>query len=170
MAISADDWLRVTGREYLARFVTGGGSAVKVLVGKDADLEMVDAGLQQLGQTSQLTTIRVDAATTRIHMIQNVFFAVAQGVDWTGLAQRWVEAKFAENGYQWPRSGEPVPLRDLAEHNNVAENLLLRAINDWLTRGISREHEMAQDFRNAMVHLCLARRSRFSATLLCSAR
>jgi len=157
MGIAADDWLRIAGREYLARFVPGGGSAVKVVVGKDADLELIDAGLHRLGQTSQLTTMRVDAATTRIHMIQNVFFAVAHGIDWTGLAQRWVEAKFAENGYQWPRPGAPVPLRDLAEHNNVAENLLLRAINDWLTRGIAREHEMAQDFRNAMVHLCLAR-------------
>ena len=157
MAILADDWLGVVGREYLARFVPGGGSAVKVVVGDDADLELVDGGLKRLAGASQLVTVRVDAAATRIHMIQNVFFAVAQGIDWSGLAQRWVEAQFRANGYRWPRPGEPVPLRDLAEHNNVAENLLLRAVHDWLTRGISREHEMAQDFRNAMVHLCLAR-------------
>jgi hypothetical protein len=157
VALLADDWLRVVGREYLARFVPGGGSAVKVVVGNDADLETVDTGLQGLARASQLTTMRVDAAATRIHMIQNVFFAVAQGIDWSGLAQRWIEIQFRANGYQWPRPGEPVPLRDLAEHNNVAENLLLRAVHDWLTRGISREHEMAQDFRNAMVHLCLAR-------------
>lgn len=157
MAVSADDWLLLAGREYLAGFVPGGGSAVKMVVGKDADLDMINAGLQRLAQANRLATLRVDAATTRIHMIQNVFFAIARGIDWTGLAQRWIEARFEENGYVWPRPGEPVPLRDLAEQNNVAETLLLRAINDWLTRGISREHEMAQDFRNAMVHLCLAR-------------
>ena len=157
MGIPAIEWLRLVEHEYLARFVAGGGSAVKFVVGKDADLAMAASGLQRLAGERGMLFVQIDAAKTRIHMIQNVFFSVAQDIDWARLAQLWVESKFKENGYDWPRPGEPVPLRELGEHNDVAEALLSRDVNNWLTRGIFRDHQMAQDFRSAMVHLCLGR-------------
>ena len=157
MGTPAADWLQVVEREYLARFVPGGGSAVKFLVGSDIDLAEAESGLERLAGGKGMLLPRIDAATTKIHLIQNIFFEVARIIDWEDLAQRWVEARFEENRYSWPRPGQKVPLRELAEHNDVAEALLKRGITEWLSRDIYRDPQMAQDFRSAMVHLCLSR-------------
>jgi hypothetical protein len=128
-----------------------------VVIGKHDDLGRVDVELARRAAANGLITARVDSASVRIHMIQNVFFAIARQIDWPTLAQHWMEGKFDETGYTWPRPGEPVPIRELAESNKIAEVLLQKAIREWLTLGIYREVEMASDFRNAIASLCLAR-------------
>ena len=35
-------------------------------------------------------TAHVDAAQTKVHMIHHLFHAVAQQVDWDGMAERWL--------------------------------------------------------------------------------
>src|SRR5207247_7848436 len=53
--------------------------------------------------------------------------------------------------------GEPVPIQELSELNKVAEPLLRKQVQQWLTSGIMRDREMAQDFRTAMTNLCMRR-------------
>jgi len=157
MVLRARDWLDVIDSEYMARFVPMGGSAVKVVIGDADSISAADSGLDDAARRAGLLTLRIDSAPVRIHLIQNVFFAIAHEVDWEALAQKWMEARFSENGYVWPQSGERVPLSELAEVNSVAENLLTRSIHEWLTRGIAYDQSIAQDFRNAMMQLCLER-------------
>ena len=157
MSLSVESWLKVVTSEYVTRYVASGGSAVKVVIGNGARLEAVDVGIANAALQAGLITTRVDAALTRIHLIQNVFFAVAEGIDWEALAQRWMETRFSDNGYTWPRPGQRVPLSEVADANSLTEALLSRTINAWLSSGIARDPAMAQDFRNGMVQLCLGR-------------
>lgn len=157
MSVRLSEWQNLMEREYLRRFVPGGGSAIKFVTGDEPTIAEVRRQVGSLAVGRGFDVILVDAAATKLHMIQDVFFAVARHIDWEALAQRWVESEFHENEYEWPRPGVPVPLKELSDANGVAETLLRREVQQWLTRGIINDREMAQDFRAAMANLCLRR-------------
>lgn len=157
MAVSETDWLDLIQREYLSRFIPGGGAAVKFIVGEDELLSQVHKRLATMSKERRLEFVAVDAAATKLHMIQDVFFAIARQIDWDALAQRWVEAVFRKHQYEWPQVGKAVPIRDLSLANKLDETLLNRQVYQWLTAYIMRDREMAQDFRAAMTHLCMRR-------------
>jgi hypothetical protein len=133
MAVAAAEWLDLIEREYLSGFVTEGGAAVKFAVGEEAELASLRERLGALSARHELTFVHLDAAATRLHMIQDVFFAVARTLDWDAMAQHFVEALFDRQGYEWPRPGEAVAIHQVAEHNGVAVPLMRRSLQHWLT-------------------------------------
>ena len=54
-------------------------------------------------------------------------------------------------------AGRKSSLAEISSLNDVAENLILHNVDQWLTRAILRDRDMTQDFREAMAHLCLRR-------------
>lgn len=157
MAVVAEEWLDLIEREYLAGFVTAGGSAVKFVVGDAEDLTTIGRALAELAGGRGLAHVAIDGATTKLHMIQDVFFIIARVLDWDAMAQRFVEALFDRQGYEWPRPGEAVPVHQVAERNRVDVTLMRRNVHQWLTAEVMRDSEMAQDFRVAMTSLSLRR-------------
>src|SRR5215472_1563459 len=99
MAVPAHEWLELIEREYLSDFVIAGGAAVKFAVGDDHQLAVVARVLQLLAERHGLAYVSVDAAATRLHMIQDAFFVIAGQLDWLELAQDFVEALFGREGY-----------------------------------------------------------------------
>ena len=108
MAVAVHEWLELIEREYLTDFITAGGGAVKFVVGDAHHLKVVARALNSLSARDGLAYVRIDAATTRLHMIQDVFFAIARALDWNDIAQSFVESMFRGKGYEWPRPGEAV--------------------------------------------------------------
>jgi P-loop Domain of unknown function (DUF2791) len=157
MAVDAAEWLELIEGEYLRGFVTAGGAAVKFVVGDDDQLASLRTDMAELAAGHGLTYVPIDAAATRLHMIQDVFFAVARTLDWDAMAQHFVEALFDRQGYEWPRPGEAVPIQEAAAHNRVALTLMRRDLRQWLTAELMQDPEMTQDFRVAMTRLCLRR-------------
>jgi hypothetical protein len=157
MAVAADEWLRRIELEYVDDFVGAGGGAIKFIVGDDNELLALRERLGDLTERHGLIHLHIDAAATRLHMIQDVFFAVARALDWHGMAQRFVESLLERQGYAWPHPGEPVPIEDVAAHNGVALALMRRDVRQWLSAEVMRDTEMTQDFRIAMTRLCLHR-------------
>jgi P-loop Domain of unknown function (DUF2791) len=157
MAVAAAEWLDLIEREYLRGFVTAGGAAVKFAIGDDSALESLRRHLGELSARHEMAHVQIDAAAIRLHMIQDVFFAIARNLDWDAMAQHFVEALFKRQGYEWPRPGDAVPLDQVAEHNAVAATLLRRSLQQWLTAQVMQDPEMSQDFCVAMTGLCLRR-------------
>jgi hypothetical protein len=157
MAVAVQEWLELIEREYLPDFVTAGGSTVKFVVGDAHQLMVVARVLDLLSERHGLAHIAIDAATIRLHMIQDVFFAIARALDWNAMAQHFVESLFCRKGYEWPRPGEAVPIEEMAESNHLDVTLLRREFRQWLTAEVMRDTEMTQDFRIAMTQLCLQR-------------
>jgi P-loop Domain of unknown function (DUF2791) len=157
MAVAAAEWLDLIEHEYLRGFVTEGGAAVKFAVGDNDELALLRQGLAELAGRYGLFYVAVDAAATRLHLIQEVFFAIARSLDWEMLAQRFVEALLARHGYRWPRPGEAVPMDEVAELNGVAVNLMRLGFHQWLTAEIIHDRAMSQDFALAMARLSLRR-------------
>src|SRR6266852_8067441 len=102
MAIAVHEWLELIEREYLTDFVTAGGSTVKFVVGDAHQLIVVARVLELLSERHGLAHMAIRAATMRLHMIQDVFFAIARALDWNAMTQHFVESLFRRNGYAWP--------------------------------------------------------------------
>jgi hypothetical protein len=155
MTIDTGEWLRLIEHEYVVPFIVAGGAAVKFAVAPDPAIAATAlSGLDRIAAAHRLARVSLDAAQVRLHMIQDVFFATAAALDWKEMAQTHVERLFAENGYEWPRPGQAVPLPDLAELYRTDETILRRDFKQWLSGSIMRDASMNQEFRIAMSRLC----------------
>ena len=157
MAVAMEAWLDLIDREYLLEFIAGGGSAVKFVEGDAEQLNEIETCFASLAGRNGMAFCRIDASATRLHMIQDIFFAVSRSLDWPALAQAFVQGLAVKQGYRWPRPGGVVTFQDLAAHNDLDERLLRREFNRWLTEDVMRDRTMGQDFRIAMTSLCLMR-------------
>ena len=156
MEIQSSTWLDVIRQEYLDDFVRAGGAAVKVAV---ADDEPARHGLRD-----QLRPARpghgyrvaiVDAAETKVQMVDRVFHAVARQMPWgrdrPGLPR---PRTIAENGYQLPADPTNLTLAALAAANDVPTAASTPASPTSSGASCSRDYAMSQELRLAMVRLC----------------
>lgn len=148
-------WLPVIEREYFTEYLPAGGGAVKFVIATDGSATDVARGVTDLARRHQMLAAHADAGQTRLHMLQEVFFALTRWLPWEKLAQTYVEALFTRNGYPWPRPGAALSLADLAAHFEIAPNLLGRSRDQWLSHDLWNDAHLAQDFRAAMIQLCL---------------
>ena len=84
--IAPEEYVEFLGREYLRGYIDTGGCAVKFAVADDT----ATAGFRELvvkeGRQSGYVVATLDAATTRVHLMEQIFFEVARQVDWDELA------------------------------------------------------------------------------------
>ncbi len=150
-------WLNFIDREYLRTFVREGGSAVKFAVPLDeAWRREIFDGLTKLAGEAGYLVARIDAAETKVHLADEIFFRTAEQVPWQILSRKFVARLAAESGYQWAEDGdEPLYLR-LAERNQVDPQMLLLDLKKAIGNKVFKEHRLSRDFRVAMTHLCIA--------------
>ena len=157
-----NDWLEVIRREYLADFVAAGGAAIKVVVPADAaGRRDVQHRLRAIAEPLGYAFAAVDAETTKIHLIDRLFFEVARQVDWDALARAYLARSLAATGYRLPEATEAEELSDgaltitrLAAVNNLPEAAFLVDIKRALWNRLLGDHAMARAFRLAMLRLC----------------
>ena len=156
MELRPQEWFQTIQQEYLQRFVGQGGSSVKFIVTpSEADRSQVQEQLVVLAEKEQYACIRIDAKDTKIHMMDKFFHEVARRVPWDELAAQFVRRLLQENGYHIPEEKEEFSMAGVARMNERAEPLLRRDLNSWLERAIYRDTHMCQEFRMAMIRLCL---------------
>lgn len=153
MTIEAETWLGLMEREYLADFIPAGGGAVRFAVAEAPLLATVSDELAQRAAAAGLEVVRIDLAFLRLHMLQNVVFALAAALPWDRLLQARLERLVAGAGHRWPEAGQPVLLPALAEANGVAPHLLQRDLTAALSREVWQDRRLTQDFRHAMIAL-----------------
>ena len=156
--IALHDWLQHVDSEYLSTFVKEGGSSIKFAVTQD-DLkpklyEAIEAKCQELEQL----IVKLDAAETRVHMPQDIFFEIARQVDWRLLARRLI-LRLAEGigyGVNTIDPGETTNIFEaMGDANRLEAQSVLRELRPELEGKVAKEYRMAKDFRVAMTHLCL---------------
>jgi hypothetical protein len=159
-----EDWLATVEREYLRDFVGAGGAAVKLAVTlPPLGADDVRTPLQRLAAEYGYCYAAVDSATTKLHMIDHLFHAVARQLDWDALAHDYVRALLAANGHAVPAEPDAFEYGRIAELNRYPESELRRDVREWLTDRVYRDYAMAQEFRIAMLRLCQAQLDRGEA-------
>jgi hypothetical protein len=157
VAIAADVWLEVIGREYLDDFIPRGGGAVRFAVAEGGVLEHVAERLRDHTATAGLEFIRLNVATTRLHMLHTIVFAITQALPWERLLRTRLQALVTGAGYRWPDTEDSPLLPALAELNGVAVHLLRRDLTQALSREVWQDSQLTLDFRYAMIALLDAR-------------
>ncbi len=155
--IGPTGWLNFIDQEYLRAFVRQGGSAVKFAVPLDDAwrLEIFDGLTRMAGEAGYLVA-KIDAAQTKVHMADEIFFRTAEQVPWQTLSRRFVAKLAADSGYVWAEDGDdPLYLR-LAERNQVDPQMLLLDLKKEIGNKVFRQRRLSRDFRVAMTHLCIA--------------
>jgi hypothetical protein len=147
------EWIELLGREYAAEFVPGGGAAVKIAVAPpERAVGIIDA-VAQTATSHGLAVVRVDAAQTRVHMIDQIFFTVARQLDWSALAVHWLRDRFAAQGYSVPESGLP-SLEECAQSRGARPGDVLAEAQRWINNELLRDYRFSKEFRIAMAMLC----------------
>lgn len=159
--IAPSDYLDFLSKEYLASYVARGGAAVKLIVtGGDDAAQTVSTGLATLGDGFEHAV--VDAAATRLHMIDQLFAAVARQLDWVALATAAVRGAYERIGFPAPpdqgAGGESAAaVGVVAAHHQVDAAELYRSVRRELEQSILSDVTLAHEFRVAMFRLCQER-------------
>lgn len=155
--IATDEYAEFLAVEYLDSYIAAGGAAVKfVVAGEGGDGDRFSATVGDRAAASGYATVRVDAADVRVHMMDQIFFALAHQVDWDGLAAHRVRAAFAGVAHPVPDHSEDVSVDAVAAHHHVDPRELTRDVNRQLQHDVSHDYAMVQEFRIAMLRLCQA--------------
>ena len=151
------DWLDVIEREYFKGFLRDGGAAAKFVIADVPAQDEIQTEAALLARQHNMVHATVSAGDTRLHLAQDLFFAVTRALPWDGLLQRYLEALFTRNDHAWPRPGTPMGTADLAAAFGIAPGIMARHRDQWLTRDLWDDPKLARDYRAAMIALCLSR-------------
>lgn len=152
-----DDWLSVVRQEYLQDFVKQGGAAVKFLVPVSGpEMTVIESALRHLAEEEGFSYAPVDAATVKIHLIEQVFYQVARQVDWDGLIDFFLR-RMLQDHYRLPQTRSELNLKQIALLNGYEEREIRLSVNTRLRESLFHDYAMTQEFRIAMMVLCRCR-------------
>lgn len=158
--ISVDDWLRFIGDEYLSGFIREGGAAVKFVIPPAEQKGYLSAAFKQRCRELGYLCIELDAARpdTRAYMPQDLFFRLAEQVDWRRLARRAVR-RLAESSGLAVAGIDPTAADNIysaiAHANGIETASVYRDLRPLLETEVIKNPGMAKDFRVAMERLCV---------------
>lgn len=156
MSVSLAEWSALLEKEYLGEFIPSGGAAVKIAVSPPARVADIFASVEDAAKRHDCVAARVDAAHTRVHMIEHIFFEVARQIDWDALAQRWLRAQFRANGYALKEGQSLQDIEGIAAMRGVRAPDVLAEAGRWIVNGVLRDYRLSKEFRTAMAMLCRA--------------
>ena len=163
--IPVQEWLQNMDEEYLSAFIRDGGASIKFAVTPDELKPGLYDAVNDRCQKLDYIFAKLDAATMRAHMPQDLFFGLARQVDWRVMARRLILLLAAGKGYAVegvdPRASGNV-FGAIADVNAIELQFVLREIRRELQNHVSKNSHMAKDFRVAMTQLCLLEDTRDS--------
>src|SRR6266571_365849 len=150
-------WVKHLTSEYLSSFIKDGGAAVKFAVDLD-DRAGASVGrlVGEKAESLGYFVARLNAEDTAVHMIDQIFFRVAEQVPWPEVSERIVTRLASDIGYRPPTSGEGPMLERFASANGIDTKILSLDLRKQIGSTVSKERSLSRDFRVAMTQLCLA--------------
>lgn len=157
-SIPIQEWLGFIDSEYLSTFVKDGGASVKFAVTPEERKPELYRSLKARCEELDYVFVELDAVSSRVHMPQDIFFALAKQIDWRLLAQRMVRRLAEEKGF----NVDGVAIADanenvystLARANGIEARFVLQEIRPDVVSQVYSNQKMARDFKVAMTHLC----------------
>jgi hypothetical protein len=156
--IPADNYLKHLQGEYLHSYVAAGGATVKLAVADSGDTATYfSKGLASIATDSGYLHLRLDAAHTRLQLIDELFFAACRQLDWLGLAARFLRSVYRDLDIPASESlplAESVQVRRVAETNGMHAGELYRTIRRTLEHRLLDDPTLPRQFDTAMLRLC----------------
>ena len=158
--IPLHDWLQRIDSEYLSTFIKNGdgGASIKFVVTEDVLKPLLHGALESKCQELNYLVVKLDAAETRVHMPQDIFFEIAKQIDWRFLARRFVLRLAQGQGYRIDDIDPSEPsniFEAIGGVNGLKSDSVLQELRPELETRVAEEYCMDKDFRGAMRHICL---------------
>lgn len=146
--LTSEEYTAFLATEYLQSYVRDGGAGVKLVVVDDA--ERFAAALTSAA--TGFVTALVDAAETRVQLIDQVFTEVARQLDWDTLVAAMVTRAYEHAGFDVPPDS-PLTVTAVAAHHDVDPAELYRSVRRSLEQLLLADGGLGHDFRVAMLRL-----------------
>jgi hypothetical protein len=155
-ALKVDDYAAFLASEYLASYLPSGGAAVKVaVVGDSSAADRLESALAAVTAEHGGLYVGLSAESTRVHMVDQIFFAVARAVDWEGLAAASVRAAYKDAAFGVP-DGVGLTVAEVARHHDVDSRELYRSVRRLLERSLLGNPVLAVEMSRAILRLAQA--------------
>lgn len=153
-----DAYLDFAADEYLRTYIASGGAAVKLVVPEDGEAaERFGRRLAALAEREDFAHAAVNAAHTRVHLVDHLFFEVARQIDWMALAARVLFDAYQKAGF--PAAGTApaeLTVAAVAARHGIDAMELYRSLRRTLESAVLADASLAHEFRVAMLRLCQA--------------
>ncbi len=154
--LTVEDYVEFVAAEYLGDYLRAGGAAVRVIVaGDDGVAGRWHRGLAAAAADDGYLYVPVDAAETRVHLIDKLYASVARAVDWGELARDVVRGAWAQLGMPAPGPAA-LSVAAVAASHDLDPREAARSIRRQLEQILLRDATLAREFRLAMLRLCQA--------------
>jgi len=149
--MGADDYAVFLGREYLTDYVPSGGGSVKVSVIGHA--EVADRFARKLSSVAgdhDCLFASVSAETVKVHLVDQLFFAVSRQVDWEQLAAAVVRSAYDAIAVPAPGS---LAVTGVAAAHDLDAPELYRSVRRQLEHTLLADGTLPRDMRRAFLRL-----------------
>ena len=161
--IPVPEWVSFIGAEYLASFIRDGGASVKFAVADAERIADLSTYLAVQAQEMGCAFAQMNAVDTRVHMPQDIFYAIAQQLDWREMARRViitfaVEAAYEVDGVDPSAAAQSAGgdiYAAIGAANGVDAIAVRQELRPAIRNRVATNRSMARDFRVAMSQLCL---------------
>lgn len=153
--LKPSDYAQFLTDEYLSSYIKQGGAAVKVAVCADeASSSTLAQELRTRASAAGYQTALIDAARTKVHLIQNIFFGTASQLDWADLVRRVAEVVVVST-YGSSLAGA-TDLPAIVQATGMDQYQVKQDVKKTISRLVVTNYALAKDFRLAMTQLLLA--------------
>jgi hypothetical protein len=153
--MTVEDYVEFLSKEYLQSYVAAGGASVRLVVpGSDEVAGRWHSRLAAVAAADGFAYVGVDAATTRVHLIDQVYAEVARRVDLDDLARRLVLAAYDAVGL--PAAHDSVSVAAVAARHDLDPRELARSVRRQLEISVLRDTRLLREFRLGLLRLAQA--------------
>jgi transposase-like protein len=154
--LKVEDYATFLAQEYLSGYLPAGGAAVKVAVVGDASAaDRLESALAAGTAAHGGLFVSVSADLVRVHMIDQIFFAISRSIAWEDLAAECVRSAYESASFPAP-DGADLSVVRVAQHHDVDVPELYRSTRRLLERNLLGSSLIATEMGRAMLRLSQA--------------
>jgi bacteriophage exclusion system BrxC/D-like protein len=150
--MGADDYAGFLGKEYIGSYLPAGGGSVKLVVAGDSEVaNRFERSMRAETEGRRGLMVDVSAETTRAHLVDQVFFAVARQVDWDAIASTLLQAAYDDIAV--PASPGRLRVAEVAEDHDLEVRELYRSVRRRLEQTVLTDTGLPRELRRALLRL-----------------
>ncbi len=154
--LSCQSYLDFLARDYLSTYIADGGAAVRFVVTGGSDVaHRWHEGLARIARDDDTLYVAIEAADTKLSMIDQIYAVVARSVEWQPLVARTLHAAWQAVGLSPPAPNE-LTASAVAAHHDVDVREATRSIRRQLEASLLGDTSLVREFRLAILRLCQA--------------
>jgi hypothetical protein len=155
MMITLPEWRTLVETEYLQDFISQGGASVKIAIAPHAGaVNAVLFAIAEEATTQGFLTVWINAAETKVQLIQNIFYVTSRVMLWDTAADRWLRERFSRSGYVIAEDTPLMDMETIATNNNTTRHALMAEVRRWIAAEIHADYTLCAEFRTVMGLLC----------------